>query len=358
MYLPSSLTIQQELRVICGKSLIPEIFLERGMLMSDHLVVVTATKDLPVNMEVFSKAVGPGFTVREVELPFGEMSLTNRQHFWDLIRPAHGLFVRTGVIPYELLGQCRDLKVVALHGVGVDQVDVRAATEAGIFVTNVPGGNAVAVVELTIGLMISLLRNIPRADALLRQGRWDEARTLGSELSGKRLGLVGFGNIAQKVAQVASALGMEVVFWSRSKKDTALGRQVELSELFRSSDVVSVHIPLTEDTVGFINRRHLSQLKSDAILINTARGAVINREDLLQSLEEKWFAGAGLDVFHEEPLSKSNPLRLLDNVVLTPHMGGSTKECLVRLAQVAGEDIRRVLSGQSPVHPVNSPWTR
>jgi phosphoglycerate dehydrogenase-like enzyme len=349
--------IQQETAQALWKTFVESRLRREVIAVNERLVIVTATRDLPVNVQEFKQALGPGFSIEQVELPFGEMSLTTRHQYWERIRPAHGLFIRTGVIPYELIGQCPDLKVIALHGVGVDQVDVKAATEAGVYVTNVPGGNAIAVVELTLGLMISALRQIPKADALVRQGRWEEARTVGRELNGKRLGLVGFGNIAERVARVAVALGMEVVFWSRSRKNTDVGRQVELREVFETSDVVSIHIPLTADTTGFIGRRQLALMKPDSILVNTARGAVINKGDLLQALEERWIAGAALDVFHEEPLPANSPFRILDNVIMTPHMAGSTKECLTRLARVAGEDIRRVLSGADPLNAVNAPWT-
>lgn len=326
--------------------------------MTERFIAATATCDLPINMDEFASAIGDGFRVEVVPLPFGEMSLRQRDHFWGLLEGASGLFVRTGNVPYELLSRCPDLRVIALHGVGVDQVDVKAATEAGIYVTNVPGGNAVSVVELTFGLMLSLLRQIPKADSLMRRGQWESARTVGRELSGKRLGLVGFGNIAARVASVAEAFGMEVVYWSRSPKNTRLAAYVDLDDLFATSDIVSLHIPLTDETRHLVDRTRLCRLKPHAVLINTARGGVINQADLLQALREEWFAGAGLDVFVEEPLPFDSPFLQLPNVVLTPHMAGSTEECLVRLARTAGADIRRVLNDEKPRYPVNQPWGR
>lgn len=323
--------------------------------LSKKHVVATATPDLPINMSEFAWALGGDYVAEVVPLPFGELSEAQLHEFWSKIKHASGLFVRTGVVPRELILQCHRLEVVSLHGVGVDQVDVEAATEQGIYVTNVPGGNAISVVELTFGLMLGLLRGIAKADALMRRGRWEDARTVGRELAGKRLGLVGFGNIAQKVARVADAFGMEVVYWSRTPVETPLAAYVDKDELFRSADIVSVHIPLTEATRGIIDRRLLSLLKRDAILINTARGAVICETDLIDALQKSSFAGAGLDVFSDEPLKADSPLLLLPNVLLTPHMAGSTEECLQRLARTAGADIRRVLSGQVPIHPVNAP---
>ncbi|HSL93002.1 MAG TPA: hydroxyacid dehydrogenase [Bacillota bacterium] len=321
--------------------------------MRKKLVLATATADLPVNMAEFTAALGSDFHADVVPLPFGEMNMQQRDKLWARVQEASGLFVRTGVVPRELISLCGELKVIALHGVGVDQVDVKAATERGVYVTNVPGGNAVSVVELTFGLMLGLLRRIPRADALMRMGRWEEARTVGRELSGKTLGLVGFGTIAQRVALVARAFGMEVVYWSRTPMETELAVYVAREDLFASADVVSIHIPLTDQTRGMVDRTLLALLKPQAILINTARGAVIQEDHLVDALRRGSFAGAGLDVFASEPLSSDSPLLSLPNVLLTPHMAGSTEECLVRLARTAGEDIRRVLCSERPLHAVN-----
>lgn len=320
------------------------------------LIVVTATREMPVDVDTLAKALGPGFDLEVVPLPFGDMSLSARENYWRLIARAHGLFVRTGNIPYELIGHCHQLKVISLHGIGVDQVDVKAATEAGIYVTNVPGGNAQSVAELTVGIMLALFRQIPRADLLVRQGQWEAARTVGRELCGKRMGLVGYGSIAERVARLAHAFGMEVAFYSRSQKESAWARQLPLEELFGTSHVVSLHIPLNHETRGMINRRLLSLLRKDAVLINTARGGVVVQEDLLQALQEGWFAGAALDVFEHEPLSPGSPFLTLPNVVLTPHMGGSSRECLTRLSTAAGEDLRLVLTGGRPRYGVNQPW--
>lgn len=323
--------------------------------MKKLLVVATATTDLPVNLDELAAALGNGLEMNVVPLPFGEIEPPQRDELWSQLCGASGLFVRTGVVSRELIARCSGLKVIALHGVGVDQVDVAAATEQGIYVTNVPGGNAVSVVELTFGLMLGLLRGIARADTLMRQGRWADARSVGRELSCKTLGLVGYGNIAQKVASVACAFGMKVVYWSRTRVDSQAARYVEQEELFSISDVVSIHIPLTDQTRGIIDRRLLALLKPTAILINTARGAIVHEEHLIEALERHSIAGAGLDVFAVEPLPPDSRLLTLPNVLLTPHMAGSTEECLQRLARAGGEDIRRVLSGEHPRHAVNVP---
>ncbi|MBS3938116.1 MAG: hydroxyacid dehydrogenase [Peptococcaceae bacterium] len=319
-------------------------------------VVVTATPEMPVCLPSFRSAVGEGVSVAVVPLPFGEMSYGDREDYWQAIARADGLLVRTGIIPYELVNSCSRLKIIAVHGAGVDQVDVRAATEAGIYVTNAPGSNAQAVAELVFGMLLSLWRQIPQADYLVRLGQWEKARTVGRELAGKRLGLVGFGHIGQRVAALAAAFGMEVVYWSRAPKESSVARRVSLEELFRFSQVVSIHLPLTMDTQGLVGRRLLSLMPKDAVLINTARGAIMVEADLLQALNEGWFAGAALDVFHEEPLAPQSPFHKLPNVILTPHMAGSTQECLSRIALVTGRDVRAVLQGTAPQFAVNAPW--
>jgi len=319
-------------------------------------IVVTSTPEMPVCLATLKKALGEDFSVSAVPLPFGEMSFADRESYWQAIAKAEGLLIRTGIIPYELISRCERLKVIAVHGAGVDQVDVKAATEAGVYVTNAPGSNAQAVAELVFGLLLSLLRRIPEADALVRAGQWDKARTVGRELAGKRIGLLGYGHIGQKVARMAVAFGMEAVYWNRSPKECSIARAVNLEELFRFSQVVSLHLPLTPETRGLVGRRLLALLPKDAVLVNTARGGLIVEEDLVQALQEGWFAGAALDVFASEPLTPRSPFLKMSNVILAPHMAGSTKECLSRIAEVAGKDLRSVLEGGSPHFAVNVPW--
>jgi len=319
-------------------------------------VVVTATKEMPVCLSTLKKTLGETFAVSTVPLPFGEMSCADREYYWTAIAQADGLLVRTGYVPALLISRCARLKIVAVHGAGVDQVDVLAATKAGIYVTNAPGSNAQAVAELVFGLLLSLLRRIPTADALVRAGQWDKARTVGRELAGKRIGLVGYGNIGQKVARLAAAFGMEAVYWSKSPKECPIARAVTLEELFSISQVVSLHLPLTDETRGLIGSRLLSLMPKDAVLVNTARGAIVVEEELVQALQEEWFAGAALDVFAQEPLGVQSPLLKVANVILAPHMAGSTEECLSRIAEVAGKDLKSVLEQGKPEFPVNVPW--
>jgi len=321
--------------------------------------MVTATKEMPVDMDVVARELGADIELEVVPLAFGDMSFSARERCWRSIAQADGLLVRTGFIPYELIAQCAKLRVIGLHGAGVDQVDVKAATEGGVFVTNAPGGNAQSVAELTLGLIISFLRGIPRADGLIRQGQWEQARMVGMELKGKRLGIVGYGNIGKSLARMAVALNMEVVFWHRTPQAGTWTevKQVGLEQLFSTSDIVSLHLPLVPETMGLVGRRLLSRMRKHALFVNTARGALVVQDDLLQALEEGWFAGAALDVFEQEPLPINSPFTRLPNVVLTPHMGGSTAECLARVAGVVARDIGLVLAGGVPQYAVNTPWS-
>ena len=317
-------------------------------------IVITATKDMPVDVDTLRQYVPLDYDMKIVPLPFGDMSLAEREAYWSLIAQADALLVRTGVIPYELVGRCHNLKIIALHGVGVDQVDVRAATEAGIYVTNVPGGHAQTVAEFTLALMLSAMRQIPRANQIVKHG--ETPHPVGRELRGKKLGIIGLGHIGQCVARLAGAFGMDVVYWDCIDQGNDVAKLVAEDELFRTADIVSVHVGLDDSTKGFIGRRLLSLMKPDAWLINTARSGVIVQDDLVQALQEGWFAGAALDVFEQEPLTSHSPFVQFSNVILTPHMAGSSRESLMRLAEIAGKDIRAVLKGQQPQFAVNQPW--
>jgi len=313
-------------------------------------IIVTATKEMPVDTITLSRTLNMPHEIEVVPLLFGDMSLTERERYWERIAYADALVVRTGVIPYELIGQCHSLKIISVHGEGVHQVEVKAATEAGIYITNVPDGNAQAAAEFTIALMLNALRHIHKSHQYMKQGMWDAARVVGAELCGKKIGLLGLGAIGQRVAKVVRALDAEALYWDVEDCNSDLAHYMSIDELFSTADVVSIHLALKPSTSGLIDRRLLSKLKSDAWLINTARGPIIKHEDLIQALEENWFAGAALDVFEQEPLPADSPLLALNNVILTPHLAGSSQQGLQRMSQVAGMDINAVLSGQRPKH--------
>ena len=256
----------------------------------------------------------------------------------------------------EALGACPKLKLISIWGTGTDNVDLPAAAARGVTVTNTPGANAIAVAEHTVALMLAVAKQLVPADQAMRQGGWP--RNLVPQLRGKRLGLVGTGLIGREVAAMARGLGMEVVAWTfhpSARLADSLGlRYVELDELLRTSDIVSLHLRATPETRHFLNRARLAMLKPGAILVNTARGALIDEAALVECLQEKKIACAGLDVFEAEPLPAGHPLLGLPNVLLTPHAAGMTPEVIQNGLAMAVENIENFQKG-SPTHVVVGP---
>jgi D-3-phosphoglycerate dehydrogenase len=255
----------------------------------------------------------------------------------------------------EAFAHAPRLKLVSILGTGTDNVDLAAATRRGILVTNTPGAGALSVAELALGLMLAVARAIPLSDARLREGVWQHVE--GPELYGKTLGLLGLGAIGSRLAVLGRSLGMQVVAWSwRLDLDRAarLGvRLVERDEVFREADVLSVHLRNTPEARGFVGPRELGLMKPSAILINTARAAIVDQDALVEALRSGRLAGAGLDVYLEEPLPvDKNPFVGLDTVVLTPHAGAVTVESSARQRAMPVDNILAFLDGR-PQHVVN-----
>ncbi|RLI33305.1 3-phosphoglycerate dehydrogenase [Candidatus Bathyarchaeota archaeon] len=230
-------------------------------------------------------------------------------------------------------------------GVGLDNVDVEAARQLGIQVENTPEATVSSVAELTIGLMLAVARSIPEADRTVKAGGWSKEKFMGSLLKGKTLGVIGLGRIGCEVARIARAMGMRVLFYDvldRSREAREIGCEPleSLEKLLSESDVITVHVPLTAETRRMIGRRELSLMKPGAILINTSRGAVVDEQALLEFLREGRLAGAGLDVFEEEP-PRSLELVKLPNVVCTPHIGAQTMEAQREASLLAARKILR-----------------
>ena len=244
------------------------------------------------------------------------------------------------------------LKVVARAGAGLDAIDVAAAVDAGIEVVNSPDANSVAVAELTLGLMLALARNVPRADAAMKDGRWEKSKLMGTGLAGKTLGIVGFGRIGQEVATRAKAFGMTVITnQHRPTPELYLEHDVEpvdLYHLLERSDYVTLHVPARPDTEGLIGASELAAMRPTAQLINTSRGTVVDEAALLAALEESTIAGAGLDVFAVEP-AVDNPLASHPRVIATPHIGASTEDAQVTAAVDVAGKILAVLIEPEPV---------
>jgi phosphoglycerate dehydrogenase-like enzyme len=237
----------------------------------------------------------------------------------------------------ELFDQLPDLKIIAQTGNHAYHIDLSAAEERGIVVAKAIGGFCTAAGELTFGLMMAVMRHIPTVDAAMKAGQW--TAPLGQTLRGKSLGIVGFGNIGAYVAEIAKAFRMDVLAWSNSLTDeraAAAGVQrCELDELLSKADIVSIHATLSERSRGLIDRRRINLLKPGAYVINTARGAIIDETALYEALWKKRLAGAGLDVFENEPLRADHPLRQLPNVVLTSHIGWPTDEMYAKFTESA-----------------------
>ncbi len=251
------------------------------------------------------------------------------------------------------------LKVIARTGVGVDpsRVDLEAAKEYGIWVTNMPGSNAISVAELVFGQMIALVRHTHEANRAVKENRWsDYLQYTGTELAAKTIGIVGMGNIGTRVAVRARAFEMEFTVYDPYIPEshvTALGgRWIGLNELLAEADFVTIHCPLTRETKQMIGAKELMLMKASAYLINAARGGIVSEDALLRALMEKKIAGAALDVIEDEPPKNNHPLFQLDNVLWTPHLGAVTLQAAQRGEWGAAEEIVRVLEGKKPKNPV------
>ena len=280
---------------------------------------------------------------------------------WDREAPqVDAVISRKGRITRRHIEESRGrLKIIARTGVGVDvsRVDVDAAREHKVWVTNMPGVNAAAVAELAFGQMIALARHSGAADSAVKANRWAAGpRFQGTELAGKTLGIVGMGNIGARVALRARAFEMGLLVcdpYIPASHVTALaGRWVGLEELFRESDFVTLHCPLNDETRHLVGSAQLGLMKKSAYLVNLARGGVVDEEALASCLRDKRIAGAAIDVMENEPPRKDHPLLALDNVLLTPHIGGSTRESQTRGERGAAEEVVRVLQGDRPLNPV------
>lgn len=255
-----------------------------------------------------------------------------------ILRDYDGLVVRsaTQVTEQVLQAGLPQLKVVGRAGVGVDNVDLAAATSAGVIVMNAPLGNIVSAAEHTIGMLFAVARMIPQAHAKLSHGEWDKKSFTGIELDGKKLGIVGLGKIGKHVAQVMQAAGMEVLafdpFLSPEVAKELRIEAVSLDQLLQRADLITIHTPLTEQTRNLINPTRLRMMKKTARIVNVARGGIIDEPALAEALASGIIAGAAIDVFAEEPLPASSPLRGLPNCIITPHLGASTEEAQIKVS--------------------------
>jgi D-3-phosphoglycerate dehydrogenase len=277
----------------------------------------------------------------------------------DAARNVDAILSRSAIISASVIAASPKLKIVSRHGVGLDYVDVAACTRHGVLVTTTGDANSEAVSEQAFALLLAVARRVAAADAAMRSGEWASVRPrlVGAELHRKVFGIVGLGRIGSRVAKHAHGFDMEVIacdpYIDPDRAHKCGATLVDLESLLRRSDVVSMHVPLTDETRGMIGRAELELIKSSAVLINTSRGPVVDEEALIEALADRRIAGAGLDVFAQEPLPAKHPLLQLDNVVCSPHIAGQTEEAMVGMSVRAAENILCVLRGQVPPFVAN-----
>ena len=262
----------------------------------------------------------------------------------EIIPEYDGLLIRSEVkVTNDILGSGKNLKLVVRAGTGVDNIDTLSATQKGVVVMNVPGGNTISAAEHTIAMLLALSRNIPPAYISMKAGEWKKEKFVGTELQGKVLGLIGLGRIGKEVARRAQAFEMKVLAYDPFiSEEHARSLNVEicsLEDIYKGSDYISVHAPLNDSTRHLINCETISKMKTGVRLINCARGGIIDEKALVDTIKSKKVSGAAIDVFEKEPLPKDSPLLELENVVLTPHLGASTEEAQIKVARESSEMI-------------------
>lgn len=309
-------------------------------------VVLIAEELSPATIE----ALGPDFDVRVVDG-------TDRPALLEAVHSASAILVRSATqVDAEVLAAAPNLKVVARAGVGLDNVDIKAATAAGVMVVNAPTSNIISAAELTCGHILSLARHIPAAHAALAEGKWKRSAYTGTELFEKTIGIIGLGRIGALISERMKAFGTKVVAYDpyvTSARAQQLGVQLlSLDELIETSDFITIHMPKTPETTGMIGTAQLKAMKPTAYVINVARGGLIDEEALFEALTNNVIAGAGLDVFVSEPPTGS-PLLGLPNVITTPHLGASTDEAQEKAGISVAKSVRLALSGELVPDAVN-----
>lgn len=313
-------------------------------------------------------ALNPGDLSYDVFKEFGSLDYYDRtppELVVDRIKDAEIVFLNKVAITKEILSQCKKLKYIGVFATGYNVIDIAAARELGITVTNIPAYSTMAVAQATFALLLELTNGVHEHNQSVQSGDWIKSPDFCywthplTELLGKTFGIIGFGSIGQAVAKIACALGMKVVAYSRTakkiedfSKENFTVESVSLDELLKKSDVVSLHCPLTNDNKGMINQEALSKMKDGAILLNTARGPLVDEAAVRAALESKKLFGYGADVLSQEPMSAACPLLGAPNCVITPHVAWAAKETRVRLLDIAVDNLRKFLAG-TPVNVVN-----
>src|SRR3954452_13612666 len=309
-------------------------------------VVLIAEELSPATVE----ALGPDFEIRHT-------NGADRAELIPAIADVDAILIRSATkVDAEALAAAKRLKVVARAGVGLDNVDVKAATQAGVMVVNAPTSNIVSAAELAVALLLASARRVPAANESLKKGEWKRSKYSGVELFEKTVGIVGLGKIGVLVAQRLAAFGMNVIAYDpyvQAGRAAQMGvRLATLDELLATSDFISVHLPKTPETIGLIGDEQLHKVKPEVIVVNAARGGIVDEQALYSALKEGRVAGAGLDVFASEPCTDS-PLFEFENVVVTPHLGASTDEAQEKAGIAVAKSVRLALSGELVPDAVN-----
>jgi D-3-phosphoglycerate dehydrogenase / 2-oxoglutarate reductase len=306
------------------------------------------------------KLADPGVTLLQKDFDVDVLLDLSPDELLEKIGEYDGLIIRSATqVTADVIERADNLKAIGRAGIGVDNIDIEAATKRGVIVANAPESNTVAAAEHTLGLMLAAARRIPAADASLKNGEWKRSAFKGVEVREKTLGLVGLGHVGAIVARGAIGMGMRVLAYDPYvSEDRMRSMNVERAEttdeVFESADFVSLHVPRTPQTVGLVNAETLGKMKPTAYLINVARGGIVDEAALYEALKNGVIGGAALDVFAEEPTTES-PIFSLPNVVVTPHLGASTAEAQDRAGITAAEQVATALRGRVPMHAINAP---
>ncbi len=277
----------------------------------------------------------------------------------DAVADADALIVRSGTeVTAELFAAAPDLQIVGRAGIGVDNIDIDAATEHGVIVANAPEGNVRAAAEHTVAMTFATARSIPQAHGRMVAGAWAKGEFLGTELNGKTLGVVGLGRVGQEAAKRLGALGMKLVAYdpyiSEERAESIGAELVELDECIDRADFLTVHVPLTDETEGLIGEAELDRM-ADGYVVNVARGGVVDEAALTDAVEDGPVAGAALDVFADEPLPEGSRLREVEDIVLTPHLGASTAEAQEHVAVATADQVLAAFAGEPVMNALNAP---
>ena len=282
---------------------------------------------------------------------------TDKESIKNDIAACDAMIQRTVKVDREILKAGKNLKIVARHGAGYDNLDWRAANELGVRTTYSPDTTTLSVAEFTIAAILNLAKRLKESEELVRKGDFPKKFSLkGTDVAGKTLGIIGLGKIGKEVARKAAlGLDMKVISYVPRPERKEIPEYVEIvswEELFQTSDYISLHVPGGKKNQGIISKKEFAMMKKSASLIQVSRGGVVDEEALAEAIENGQIKGAAVDVFSEEPPKEDNPLLKLEQVMLTPHIGSNTVECMDRIALDVAEDVHRVLSGENPKHPI------